>query len=470
MAEQKIFAGPRIRRIRHSLGLTQTAMASELGISSSYLNLIERNQRPLTVQVLLRLAASYQIDLEELRGAQGGLSSSLKEVFADPLLATEIPSPQELIEIADATPNAAAAIIKLYRAYRESLERLSDLSDMLARQGHQPASFGKRLPFDEVRETFEQRDSYFHAIDSAAEAFRERLGNAVELGAALRMWLKERHDISVRLLPAHAMPLWRRRYDRHSMRLFLSERLTPFDQLFEIAMETCLIELGGEIDSAVARLSLTSGEGARLARFELARYAAHALMMPYGLVQEAAVRARYDIDVLRGRFGVSFEQAANRLATLGRSGRPGIPFFMLEVDAAGNRIRRGGRNGFPQARFGGQCPKLPVHAAFALPGQVLVEKLAMPDGSIFITIARTLDGMQAGFGERVRRTAIMLGVDAAFAGETVYGAAVAGGATLVGPACRVCERQGCLARAEPPITRPLGLDAMVTGLSAFDFQ
>jgi predicted transcriptional regulator len=29
---------------------------------------------------------------------------------------------------------------------------------------------------------------------------------------------------------------------------------------------------------------------------------------------------------------------------------------------------------------------------------------------------------------------------------------------------------GCLARAEPPITRPLGLDEMVTGLSAFDFQ
>ncbi len=52
MAEQKIFAGPRIRRIRNTLGLTQTAMAEELAISPSYLNLIERNQRPLTVQLL----------------------------------------------------------------------------------------------------------------------------------------------------------------------------------------------------------------------------------------------------------------------------------------------------------------------------------------------------------------------------------------------------------------------------------
>ncbi|MEC9464019.1 MAG: helix-turn-helix transcriptional regulator, partial [Pseudomonadota bacterium] len=49
MAERKIFAGPRVRRIRNGLGLTQTAMAEALEISPSYLNLIERNQRPLTV-------------------------------------------------------------------------------------------------------------------------------------------------------------------------------------------------------------------------------------------------------------------------------------------------------------------------------------------------------------------------------------------------------------------------------------
>jgi predicted transcriptional regulator len=43
-------------------------------------------------------------------------------------------------------------------------------------------------------------------------------------------------------------------------------------------------------------------------------------------------------------------------------------------------------------------------------------------------------------------------------------------AVAVGTACRLCERQGCLARAEPPVTRPLGLDEMVAGLSLFDFQ
>ena len=469
MAEQKIFAGPRIRRIRNQMGLTQTAMAAELEISPSYLNLIERNQRPLTVQLLLKLSSVYKLDLDVLRGEKGGTVAELKEVFSDPLLSAELPSLQELAEIADAAPNAATGVVKLYRAYRESLSRLSDLSDMLAREGHETRNAPAKLPFEQVREIFETMPNHFPALEEAAEAVHASLDG--ELASSMKARLRETHDISVRTLPAHAMPLWRRRFDRHSMRLFVSERLSPFDQLREIAAELCLIEMGDVISAEIDLLELEGDEATRLARFELARYAAHALLMPYESFVSAAVRAKYDVDILRSRFGVSFEQAANRLTTLGRTAKPGVPFFMLEVDEAGNRFRRAGCQGFPQARFGGQCPKLPVHAAFGQPGQIFIERLEMPGGAEFLAIARTLEGPQGAFGERVRRTAILLGCDMGFANETVYGASVANTApTPVGPACRVCERQGCLSRAEPPITRPLGLDEMVTGLSAFDFQ
>ncbi|HEU0169431.1 MAG TPA: helix-turn-helix transcriptional regulator, partial [Chloroflexota bacterium] len=57
--ERKLFLGPRLRRLRRDLGLTQTRMAEDLGVSPSYLNLLERNQRPVTAQVLLRLAEVY---------------------------------------------------------------------------------------------------------------------------------------------------------------------------------------------------------------------------------------------------------------------------------------------------------------------------------------------------------------------------------------------------------------------------
>jgi predicted transcriptional regulator len=101
---------------------------------------------------------------------------------------------------------------------------------------------------------------------------------------------------------------------------------------------------------------------------------------------------------------------------------------------------------------------------------MLVEAVEMPDGATFLTIARTLEGPQGAFAERPRRTAIILGCDLSFSDQMVYGAALTAARTPVGPACRLCERVGCLSRAEPPVTRPLGLDEMVTGLSAFDFQ
>ncbi|MDQ3560678.1 MAG: helix-turn-helix domain-containing protein, partial [Pseudomonadota bacterium] len=104
--ERKIFAGARLKRLRQRLGRSQTRMAADLGLSASYLNLIERNQRPLTVQVLLKLSRVYGIDVTEISREEGqGAFEALKEVFSDPLLAGEIASPAELHDMAEAAPN-----------------------------------------------------------------------------------------------------------------------------------------------------------------------------------------------------------------------------------------------------------------------------------------------------------------------------------------------------------------------------
>jgi len=66
LADRKLFIGPRLRRIRRELGQSQTQMAERLGISPSYVNLIERNQRPVTAQILLRMAEVYDVDLRGL--------------------------------------------------------------------------------------------------------------------------------------------------------------------------------------------------------------------------------------------------------------------------------------------------------------------------------------------------------------------------------------------------------------------
>ena len=469
MAERKIFAGPKVRRIRNALALTQTAMAEALEISPSYLNLIERNQRPLTVQLLLKLASVYRVDLEELRGQTGGSLDQLKEIFVDPLLSGELPGDQELVEVAEAAPNAASGVIKLYRAYREQAARLSDLTLLSAGEGQVPLS-GARLPADEVRDVLERRSAYFPRIETAAEAFLHALSDPRDIISTFKEWLRAERGIGVRVLPIHVMPDLRRRFDRHSMRLFISERLSPADQAQEIAIEVATLALREAIVSELEGLMLSTEEARRIARFELARYAALALTMPYAPFLAAAQAAAYDIDILRVRFNVSFAQAATRLTMLQRPGASAVSFFTMEIDGAGHRLRRSGAQGFPHLRFGGDCPKLNVHVALLQPGQILAETVEMPDDTRYLTISRTLEGPNAPFGERVRRTALLVGCDASAGEGTVYGRAVsAQKAITAGSGCRLCERRGCLSRAEPPVTRPLGLDEMVSGLGNFDF-
>lgn len=202
---------------------------------------------------------------------------------------------------------------------------------------------------------------YFHAVDAAAEELHKQLSTGDDLATGLRAWLQKNHGIVVRTLPVHAMPNLRRRYDRHSMRLFLSERLSQPDQLREMAMETCLLALREEIGTELEALGLKGEEARRIARFELARYAAHALMMPYGAFLAAAQRAKYDLDVLRSRFNVSFEQAANRLVSLQRPTTAAIPFFLMEIDNAGNRFRLAGGG------FRGRDSAVSVRGSISMP-------------------------------------------------------------------------------------------------------
>src|SRR3569832_360988 len=99
----KLFLGRRLRHLRRELGLNQSAMAAEIGVSPSYLNHLERNQRPVTAQVLLKLAEAYDVDLRSFaaEGGEGTGVDQLGEIFSDPLFA-DIGIPRyELLEVTD---------------------------------------------------------------------------------------------------------------------------------------------------------------------------------------------------------------------------------------------------------------------------------------------------------------------------------------------------------------------------------
>ena len=97
-----------------------------------------------------------------------------------------------------------------------------------------------------------------------------------------------------------------------------------------------------------------------------------------------------------------------------------------------------------------------------------------PQEAEFVVLGRTIEGLRSGYLDRPHRTALLIGFDTTYAKEIIYGDGLVGALSLppveIGPGCRLCERPGCISRAHPPLTRPLGLDEMVRGVSAFDFQ
>ena len=116
--DRKLFLGARMKRMRRDLGITQTRMAEDLGVSPSYLNLLERNQRPVTAQVLLRLAEAYDLDLKTLSADPESTSASgLGEVFSDQMFRDLGIARHEVAEVAESAPGVSEAIVRLYRAY-----------------------------------------------------------------------------------------------------------------------------------------------------------------------------------------------------------------------------------------------------------------------------------------------------------------------------------------------------------------
>ena len=474
--DRKIFAGPQIRRLRRDRGLTQARMAEDLGISPSYQNLIERNQRPLTAQILLRLADAYDIDLRQVTLEEdAGSLAALREVFADPFFSEYELTQNDLRELATSLPTAAGAIAALYRAWRDSQTAASMLAENIAGDGAGGEAGRRRLPVEEVRDFFHDQLNHFPVLDETAEVLYEAAGlGRDDPYLQLRGYLSDTHGVGVQVMPRDLMQKALRRYDYHRRRILLSELLDQAGRNFQLAVQIALLERHEAIGRIIAEAPLSGEESRRICRIGLSRYFAGALLMPYERFRRTAEELRHDIDALCRRFDASFEQVCHRLTTLQRPGSRGIPFFLIRVDSAGNVTKRFSPGSFPFARSGGACPRWNVHDTFRVPGQIVTQIIALPDGSRYFSIARTVSRPASEPGRPAHLRSIGLGCEIGYAGRLVYAdgrrLSDEGAATQIGVNCFLCERADCDERAFPPLTRRIAVDENIRGLSAFSFD
>ncbi len=467
MAIRRALLGSKVRRLRQERNLTQTAMAARLGISASYLNLIEHDQRPLTVGLLLKLGQTLGIDLRELSDdGERRLAATLGEAFSDPELGGQGVEADEVRRLVASAPNAAPVIARLYRAWRLAREDAAAVSIDLPGGRSQKVA----LPTEEARDFFEARANHFPGLEQAAETM---LADMRPGHRELEQRLARRHGVTVEVASVAALAGARRRYDPQSRHLVLSEILPRPSRSFHLAYQLGLLEAREAIEAAVQSARLTTAESGNLVRVGLANYFAGAVLMPYGPFLASARETRYDLAILTRRFDVSFEQAAHRLATLQRPGDSGVPFFFVRADVAGNVRKRFSAAGFHFSRFGGACARFILYETFSSPGMIRTQVARMPDGSRFFCFARTIETTVGGYGSPPSRFAISLGCDIARAAELVYadgldlGQEEAG--TDIGPGCRLCERTDCPQRAFPPLHHRLLVDEDVKGVSPYAF-
>jgi predicted transcriptional regulator/DNA-binding XRE family transcriptional regulator len=465
--------GGRLRRLRQERRLTQAQMARELGISASYLTLLESNQRPVTVRVLLKLVEQFHVDLKEFAAdTDQRISLQLMEAFSDPVFESAEVKVSDVQELVATLPAIGRAVLGIYDAYRRQLP-----GDAQTSAGDDAAvAAPSTIPSEEVTEFVQHRLNYFPEIETAAERLWADNGLAVHsLQQGLIALLRTRHSVDVEIRHADLMKGTSRRYDRLARRLEISEMLSPSSRLFQIAHQIAYLGYHDVLDEIVTRGGFSSEEASALARTALANYFAGAVLMPYQLFCDAARATRYDVEVLKHRFGVSFEQVCHRLTTLRRPGAEGVPFHFIRVDIAGNISKRFSASGIHIARFGAACPRWNVYDAFGTPGMIRVQLSRMPDASTFFCIARTTGRASSfstgGLPHRIGQRAVGLGCDVRHANELVY----ADGLNLtdpqlvtpIGVSCRTCPRTDCAERAMPSLHQKLHIDGNMRGPSTY---
>lgn len=469
MAIGKLFIGRKVREIRQANGATQSHFADMIGISTSYLNQIENNQRPVSATVLLALAEKFGIDITELSSGQNDrLMSALSEALSDPLFETYTPSLQELKLISQNAPGLAHALITCHQAYRRNSEQLASYDDRFGA----PQS-NKTTSYEEVRDFFHFVDNYIHDIDTTAESLagRLKLGDGDNY-AALTAFLEKSYG--VRVVRGDAGDDAIRRFDPESRVLTLSRYASAPTRDFQVATQIAQLHAGEKIEQVLKQAGFRTEEAVEVCRIGLHNYFAGALILPYRSFLQAARELRHDIELMAARFGASLEQVCHRLSTLQRPGLKGVPIFFARIDRAGNITKRHSAARLQFARFGAACPLWNAHQAFEAPGRIIRQLAETPDGVRYLCLAMQVNKGTLGFRAAQPRYALALGCEISYADSFVYAddLDLSNRAAFdpIGISCRICERVKCSSRAVPPLKRRLVVDHSVRNATPYEIE
>ncbi len=438
-------AGSRIRAARRAAGLSQVELAQAVGISASYLNLIEHNRRRIGGRILNAIAGVLNKKPSDL--AEGGDSSLLSDLRAAAAGADGIHlDPDTADAFAGAHPAWADLVLAQARRIQDQAGVIAALSDRL---GHDPflsenvhamlshitaVRSTSGLLSDVANIPDQQRRQFYANIHDESRKLSDTAAQLAEyLGAA-----DSRPDTAA--TAEEAMDQFLRANDYRFARI--DEVAQALDGL---PVADSRRRLGTLIrDMLDAEPLVQSGEARALAEIFLGQYADDAIAMPLNGFHAAAAAATWDPAALAARYGQTVQAVFRRLAALARPGLDAPRFGLVAVSASGYPLQRVPMPNFPLPRHGNACPLLPLFAAFTQPGLPRVDVIEHDNGQRFRALSIAEPRPSSSFGGPVDLIAAML-----IAEPHVFDHLPPSATRQIGTSCRICTRDACAARSQP---------------------
>ena len=456
--------GTRIRERRKQTGVTQSDLAHQIGISASYLNLIERNKRRIAGQLLTKTAAALGVGLDELDGAaERRLLDRLGEIAKLPHLGAHQPEADAIGEMIGRFPGWSRTLAMLAQSERDANNAARVLADRLT---HDPffaeSVHGMLTRISSVRSAAEILCEYDDIPEDRRKRFltmiRDESTALSSVGEALAAYFDKLDETDRTLTPLDEVEALFDRRKHHFQELEeaaskLADQLRSGASTSRLQDAARLSEqMAQAIDHVVSSATeLETAAGRTRAQRALKDYAIAAILIPLAELVKQAPALGYDIEALAEAFGAPVEIVCRRLLALPR--QSGMPMFgYFRSNAAGTIIEMHGLRNLPVPRYTAACPLWILYRAQQAPETVLRQRVLFPTGARFVFVARARSLGETGFGKPKHFVTDMLVASEEDAHLTVYASDSSVPLEEVGPACRLCPRTACMHRIDDPLT------------------
>ena len=379
--------GAKIRKERRSKGFAQSELSKKLGISPSYLNLIESGRRTITVPLLIKVGNELGLSLKDLTvESNKRLLSDVMETLSSDMFEDLDITNHETTEFISNNPNLAKALLTLHDKYKNLRDDMQNRLETIDVESLSNEKKKTRLPVEIVSDFIQENNNYFDILEKKAENIRNRIGfeeGHRTIGHTLIQYLLKEHNTMVKVVTSEEDEKSVKRYDQNKNTLFVSEMITYSSKNFHLAYQIAFFEGENEINNIIDNNKIISEDVINQSKISLLNYLASAILMPYNNFLYSAKKYRYDIELLMHHFASSFEQVTHRLTNLQQPGNEGVPFHFLKTDNAGNVSKRFSLSGIHIPRHGGACPRWNVYSAFSSPGKINTQISRMPDGKVY---------------------------------------------------------------------------------------